>query len=134
MTNNYKRDFVKMVFNYLPALFNDDTKYHIIAQLALESGYGTNYLSSMYRNISSMRSPKIRITTAQYFTANGFATYESLKDCVMDYVLWLISRGATQKNVAQVWRDNLHIYCPDDGYSEKVEIIYKEIINIIKEV
>lgn len=134
MKDNYKRDFIKMVYNYLPATFDDDTKYHIIAQLALESGYGTNSLSSMYSNISGMRPARVRLTTAQYADVAGFASYATLRDCVVDYLLWLAWRGATQKNIMQTWRESLHIYCPDNGYAEKVEAMYREIINIIKEV
>lgn len=133
MNNKYKRDFIQIVYNYLPALFDDETKYHIIAQLALESSYGTSLQAQVNNNIAGMKMANTRITS-RLNRGSTFACYASWSECVHDVVLWLAWRGATQANILQVWRNSLDIYCPDDGYAEKVETMYREIINIIKEV
>lgn len=129
-------DWIKYVavpmIKYFGVPVSDDVACYIGCQFALESAYGTSISAQDFNNITGMSVPRIRLSTA-YNIDRAYAGYDCIKDCVLDYILWLcyncikpymlMDLGAFQKFL------QVHRYNPNVKYIDKINDIYKSFKN-----
>lgn len=133
---NFKIGFVMSIANSLRRYlsFSSDVRLFIGCQFALESDYGRSRLVARNTNYCGMKVPIIRVSTAVnkglLDSYGGFARYNSLADCVLDYVLLLqynkipLSAQINLDKFKSFLRDSN--YCPELDYIERIEAIYKQ--------
>lgn len=100
-----KQEFINTIYPYINVLWGIKGprlpfKSVAIAQAALESGWGTSQLASKYNNyFGIVADPSWKGKTIK-FNSNGltYRAYDSIKDCVKDYVRFL--------NVNQRYKNN----------------------------
>lgn len=90
----------------------------VFLQYREESGNGTSGLAIKHNNIFGMKVSKNRPTTATGQTDSGFATYDSVRDCVIDYALWqqAYARGKNRGEYLSYLRK---VYINDSNYLRK---------------
>lgn len=95
---------------------------HILrAQIKLESGNLTSIRAIRYNNLTGMKVAKARPTTA--INKSGYAIYNSIEDCIVDYALWQ-SQNAFRCKTEQDYFELLgRIYAEDPKYIEKLKQI-----------
>lgn len=129
MTNSQRYDYINLIIMRLPALFSTKTKEFIACQFALESDFGQSILAQTQSNHCGMKLAKSRLTTRlpespiPEVPTPIYASYDSMKDCVVDYVLWLQSNGFRQTSTFQDWCNLMPRYCPEPNYLKKIEAI-----------
>lgn len=97
----------------------------VMAQFILESGHLTSFLTAENNNISGMKHPKVRETTATK-EQNGYAYFETWQDCVKDRRLW------ESEKVRSFDKDEYlsflgDVYAEDPNYISKITSIEKTI-------
>ncbi len=97
---------------------------HIVyAQMVLETGYFTSNVFRENNNLSGMKQPAIRSTTAKG-TRNGHAYYNNWMDSVHDYALWqttFLSNVNSDKEYLEFLVERG--YAEDPSYISKLETI-----------
>lgn len=90
----------------------------VFLQFREESGNGTSNLARNHNNIFGMKVSSNRPTTAKGKTDSGFATYDSVRDCIIDYALWqqAYARGKTKREYLSYLRK---VYIQDSNYLMK---------------
>ena len=122
--NKLQRDFVDMITDKLPHTLSIRTRIYIACQFALESNYGKSRLATDQLNFCGMKRATQRISTRLNVCDNCFATYNSLEDCISDYLLWLAMKGAKQDLSIFILKHYLLSYCPDAGYIGRIDAVY----------
>lgn len=91
----------------------------VLTQFKEESGWGTSGLAVKYNNVMGMKESNSRPTTATGKTDTGFATYDSVRDCLIDYALWQSSfaRGLSEEEYLKFLR---RVYTKDGEYLYKM--------------
>lgn len=114
---------------------NDEVCKYIAAQCALESNFGYSRLATQYNNITGMKMPKIRYTTASYEAEKQFAGYDDKWHSLLDLLYWLIWNKATNKDLSNIENYKTfitkHNYCTDKDYTERIDTIYNQYFNTI---
>lgn len=91
------------------------------AQIVLESGFMLSTRAIRDNNLTGMKVAKARPTTA--INKSGYAIYNSIEDCIIDYALWQ-SQNAFQCKTEQDYFELLgRIYAEDPKYIEKLKQI-----------
>lgn len=112
--------------------FVDDVASFIACQFALESDYGKSFIAKHDNNYSGMKVPRVRISVALNFNSNSsFAQYNSLDDCIYDYILWLQYQRPTRHELETIHLlfGYFRIYCPEKDYIDRINSIYKQFKN-----
>lgn len=124
MTNLQKYDYITLVIIRLPSLMNTYLKELIACQFALESNFGNSNLAQLKNNHSGMKLAKLRLSTRNPESIDDvFARYDSMKDCIVDYVLWLQYQGFRQDSTVESWKALMKIYCPEPDYLTRIDRI-----------
>lgn len=94
----------------------------VLRQFILESGYFRSDLFIKYNNAIGMKESAIRVTSRIGLTDNGYAIYESLEDCVLDYKYWqdAFSKGKTRD---EYYKHLQKVYASDKYYVSKLKRI-----------
>lgn len=112
------------------ACVSSDVAEFIACQFALESNYGRSDLALMDCNISGMKKPFYRVTTANINSAFKFAHYDDEESCVLDYFFWLQMNRFNQHTLSHLDAFIIELrnsgYCPEKGYVDKIINIYKQ--------
>lgn len=91
------------------------------AQIVLESGFMLSTRAIRDNNLTGMKVAKARPTTA--INKSGYAIYNSIEDCIVDYALWQ-SQNAFRCKTEQDYFELLgRIYAEDPKYIEKLKQI-----------
>lgn len=91
----------------------------VFAQMRLESANFKSYKFREYNNLTGMKLPKRRETTAVGADRNGYSIYEHWKDAVKDYSIWQ-SYYASELNRKEYLRYLDRVYAEDSLYINKV--------------
>lgn len=127
----YIDDIAKRLYVACPSI-GDEVRYFIACQFALESAYGTSRIAKSRMNHCGMNVPLLRpsLNTA----VSGFASYNSLDDCVRDYVLWLAWNkfGYYDLHDLDLFKKKLKAkgYCPAKDYINRIETVYLQYANL----
>ena len=91
----------------------------VLRQYALESGIGTSRLARECNNIFGMKYPTKRPTTAIGKTKSGFAIYVSVREAIIDYLLWqaYYAKGLSRQQYLNVLQRN---YGGSNNYLQKL--------------
>lgn len=91
----------------------------VMSQYRIESGNGTSGLAIKHNNVMGMKLATNRPTTAVGSTESGFAIYDSVRDCIIDYALWQSSycRGMSRTDYLKYLR---RVYTKDNNYLYKL--------------
>ena len=92
----------------------------VLAQIMLETG---NLKSNIYKsnhNLFGMRYPKGRTTTS-IGVKNGYADYESIDDCILDYAIWQTYYCKDIKNEKAYITYLGKVYASDKEYTKKIK-------------
>ena len=136
--NKQQELFVKKITenSLMQSVFNYKMRIVVAAQFALESNWGKSKIATENSNLCGMKMPKTRPTTAKA-ERNGYAAYLNEYDCIVDYVIWIMWGRPYFK---KLWHlDNYMQYLKEKNYSEdenydaKVEAIYNEIYEHLKQ-
>lgn len=108
---------------------NEDVRNFIACQFALESNFGCSALARRRYNFCGMKLPKSRLFYG-YECSDSFAKYNSLNDCVKDYVSWVLYNRPSRGVVSSVdcysnWLESKG-YCPEKDYVDKIRVIYNQ--------
>lgn len=130
--NEKKLNFVKLVIFYLRKFnITGEVAVFIAAQFALESNYGTSKLAQEFGNYCGMKLPVVRRTTATNFGSHDkWASFDSLQDCVCDFVLCLQFRKPMAIDFESIGHYKHFIkgwYCPESTYLDKINSIYSQL-------
>lgn len=128
---SYQLNFIERMHFLLRSFrLSDDVRTFIVAQFCLESNYGTSDLAIDAFNICGMRYPLVRISSSIGQDNNGFAKYDSLFVCIVDYFLCL----QYHRPMSGVWQnveDFKHFirgwYCPEIDYLDKITSIFNQL-------
>lgn len=111
-----------------------DVLLFIACQFALESNFGNSNLANRYCNFCGMKIPKLRPTFAIY-DGDGFAEFDDLDSCVLDYVIWLSWNHFTQSDLDDLkfFKERLikSHYCDDADYISSIERLFNQYNSII---
>lgn len=126
-----RESFVNLIFMMLPRSISQEVRCYIASQFALESDFGRSSFASFFNNYCGMKVPSIRLTTASNFDKKGtFAKFDSLGSCITDYLLYLqaLKFNKFELNSVVAFRLKLDLvgYCPDLGYLDKIDSIYRQ--------
>jgi len=95
----------------------------VLAQAILETGHFKSVLFTNHNNLFGMKLPAKRETVATGKVKNGYATYSSWEDSVIDYFLWQNYMLRTKKDLTE--KEYLafigKIYATDPRYLTKVK-------------
>lgn len=107
-------------------LYNCNVKYpHIVmAQAIIESGTFTSSIFKKNNNMFGMRMPRTRSTTA-IGERNGFAYYNTWKDCVYDYALYQSQAMRTCDNEEEYYQALEERYAQDTAYVPALKLTIK---------
>lgn len=98
-------------------------------QFALESSFGNSRIAKVKNNYCGMKVPRLR-PTLNINSGSGFASYDSLDDCIVDYVLLLSYNHFNYQQLVNLdcflARLATIRYCDDDGYIDAINNIYKQ--------
>lgn len=130
-----RQSFIKLVAKMLPSYISFSVREYIACQFALESSFGDSVFAVSMHNYCGMRVPVTRFTTAVNFNDKGkFAKYRSLGDCVSDYLLYLCALRYRFDELQDVSKFRIALdfkgYCPDLGYLEKIDSIYRQYCDL----
>lgn len=116
-------EWLKDYESIIPLNCSGNVRKFIVCQFAIESDFGMSKIAYTNNNISGMRYPVNRVTTAvcQNF---GFADYHRELDCIIDYCIWLACNGFTQRILNDyslfinhpAWSK----YCPEKDYVQRI--------------
>lgn len=104
-------------------LYRVENRDIVYAQIRLESGNLTSFLTRNNNNFLGMKYPHQRPTTS-IGEKNGFANYENWKDCIQDYAIWQ-SRYAKKLSKEEYFSYLEEVYAESPTYISKL----KELIN-----
>lgn len=102
---------------FVEVLYKVNVKYpHIVmAQAIIESGNFTSSIFKQNNNMFGMRLPRQRATIA-IGEQNGFAIYNSWKDCIYDYALYQYSVMSTCNSEEEYFNRLEERYAQDTTY------------------
>lgn len=91
----------------------------VMKQFREESGHGSSGLAVKFNNVMGMKYPSNRPTTATGKLPSGFAIYNSVRDCIIDYALWqqAYARGLEETEYLSYLR---RVYTSDEKYLYKL--------------
>lgn len=131
-------DFIREISLKFP-FFSQEVSLFIACQFALESNYGSSRLATECNNYCGMKSPRVRFSTEIYpylssdVHGDYFAEYDSIDDCVTDYVIWLAFSRFTQRDMSdvQLFCNKLKRsgYCPEPDYITRIFVIYRQFLD-----
>lgn len=130
-----KKDYLDVISEFLvnEFTFQNDVADFIACQFALESDFGCSNLAKLQHNYCGMRVPFLRISTCKNFQSkhSEFACYETLYDCIVDYVLCLQYHCPLRKELdnLNLFKGFIKFYCPDRDYVSRIETIYNQFFN-----
>lgn len=129
-----RQSFVLLIQKMLPRYISEEVRGYIGSLFALESNFGKSAFASCQNNFCGMKVPSIRLTTAFNIDEKGkFAKYISLGSCITDYLLYLqalkFNKFELQSVVAFRKKLDLVGYCPDLGYLEKIDSLYRQYVD-----
>jgi flagellum-specific peptidoglycan hydrolase FlgJ len=113
--------------NLLQALkFNQVVSPEIVlSQAILETGHFKSKICIENNNLFGMRRSRARLNKCSGITQNGYATYRSWYDCIMDMKLfqqWYLSKG---RDLSDYFVFLMQIgYAEDPGYMVKLRKLY----------
>ena len=86
-----KKFFIIRIANQIGLFYNacQDVRFFIACQFALESDFGNSSLAKNEFNYCGMKKAYFRPSLRQLDNLKGFAHYDSLQHCIIDYCLWL---------------------------------------------
>lgn len=115
-------------------VFSQDIAEFIGCQFALESDFGNSRLAKVSHNFCGMKPAFRRVSYRIYGKEdNGFAVFDSLDNCVMDYVSWVFYNRPNKNELT--FLDSFVIflrnsgYCPEKDYISKIQSIYQQFKN-----
>lgn len=120
---NTRLEWLQDFESAIPLNCSGDVRKFIACQFAIESDFGTSKVAVANNNISGMRYPVNRVTTAVCQNL-GFADYHSKRDCIIDYCIWLACNGFTQRIVNDyglfINHSSWSNYCPEKDYVQRI--------------
>lgn len=126
--STYIHQIYTLIARYSP--FAEEVCWFIACQFALESNFGKSDLATSSFNHCGMRKPVVRPTLALSYVTLPFAHYNSLDDCIVDYMLCITFRKPMSIDLSSVSRYIAFIkgwYCPETDYTDKILSIYKQL-------
>lgn len=112
-------------------VFSTEIAEFIGCQFALESNFGTSRLARVSNNYCGMKPSFRRVSYRIYLKEDkGFAVFDSLDSCVLDYVSWIFYNRPSRQELAYL--DSFIIflrnsgYCPEKDYISKIQSIYQQ--------
>lgn len=93
----------------------------LYAQIRLESGNLKSFLTKANNNLLGMKHPRQRPTTS-LGEKNGYASYDSWKSCIYDYMIWQ-SRYAKKLSRDDYFQLLGRMYAEDGSYEKKLRQI-----------
>ena len=115
-------------------VFSTEIAEFIGCQFALESNFGISRLAIISRNYCGMKPAFRRVSYRIYEKDdNGFAVFDSLDSCVLDYVSWIYYNRPNKQELTYL--DSFIIflrnsgYCPEKDYISKIQSIYQQFKN-----
>lgn len=124
--NAFQQNFIKSYSDLLIDRYRivPAVALFIACQFALESDYGRSSIAQ-FNNLCGMRFPSFRPTLAKSKTNGGFAIYDSVDDCIQDYMLRNCIFSPSGKVFTDVKRFSIFIYssgyCPERDYIKRIE-------------
>lgn len=105
-----------------------------MAQIKIESGFGSSQLAKRSNNICGMRKTTSRETTQiKKHDSNGYGVYNNWESCVIDMVLWDKAVFGNRKPTRQDYIKHLNdLYSETDNYGNKVDEIGKKYLNLFQ--
>ena len=115
-------------------VFSTDIAEFIGCHFALESNFGLSLLAKVSNNYCGMKPAYRRVSYRNYEKEdNGFAVYDSLDSCILDYVSWIFYNKPSKHDLTYL--DSFIIflrnsgYCPEKDYTSKIQLIYYQLKN-----
>lgn len=126
-----KEGFLHYISSMLPCSICSEVRHYIACQFALESNFGCSGFACCSHNLCGMRVPSVRLTYCLNHDDKGnFAKYLNEFQCISDYVLYLqaLKYGKFELNSVVGFRKKLGLvgYCPDLGYLDRIDSIYRQ--------
>lgn len=87
----------------------------VLSQAIIESSHFNSKLFKENNNLFGMKHPSRRPTTSLY-SHNGYAYYESIDDCIVDYLLWQLWGNKYNMTDEEYLNDGLSGYAEDPNY------------------
>lgn len=89
----------------------------VLSQAIIESRHFTSKLFKENNNLFGMKHPSRRPTTSLY-SYNGYAYYESIDDCILDYLLWQLWGNKHKLSDKEYLSEGLSGYAEDPNYKD----------------
>lgn len=105
-----------------------------MAQIKIESGFGTSTLAKNSNNICGMRRTSSRETTqVKKQDCNGYGVYNNWESCIIDMVLWDKAVFGNKKPTRQEYLNRINIiYSETQGYGKTIDEISRNYQKLFK--